>query len=150
LPWARQHVVAVAKRYHLGTDDLWDEVITALLRVSLHADFGTGNVSPRMHYAQTAIHRACWRYVVRRAEKRPLMLSIRTAETIDEPSDDTLPRTGQPGAFTVDGPRHRYDGMVDLDLELAWASAEEEVMAREAVYLRAAQPCHEKLARKIV
>jgi DNA-directed RNA polymerase specialized sigma24 family protein len=52
---------------HTGIDDLWDETITALLRAALHHD----GVRPFAGYAHTAIHRACWRYVVRQAVKRP-------------------------------------------------------------------------------
>jgi len=52
---------------HTGIDDLWDETITALLRAALHYD----GVRPFAGYAHTAIHRACWRYVVRQAVKRP-------------------------------------------------------------------------------
>ena len=109
LPWARQHVAAVAARYPVSIDDLWDEVVTALLRVTLHSEpwertqKRAGTQELHTHYTKTAIHRACWRYVCRRAEKRPRVLAI---------GDE-----------------------VDLDLELAWASAEEEVMAREAVFL---------------
>jgi hypothetical protein len=75
VPWTLRYVAAQASRHHLGIDDLWDEALTALLRVSLYADFVSGNptgrIDPRMHYAQTAVRRACWRYVIRQALKRP-------------------------------------------------------------------------------
>jgi DNA-directed RNA polymerase specialized sigma24 family protein len=66
----------VARRYHTGLDDLWDETIAALLRATLHYDAAGG---PFAGYAHTAIHRACWRYVVRQAAKRPPMVSLEDA-----------------------------------------------------------------------
>jgi hypothetical protein len=80
VPWTLRYVAAQASRHHLGIDDLWDEALTALLRVSLYADFVSGNttggIHPRMHYAQTAVRRACWRYVIRQALKRPRTYSL--------------------------------------------------------------------------
>jgi DNA-directed RNA polymerase specialized sigma24 family protein len=76
LPWARRHVAAVARRYGLGVDDLWDETVTALLRATLSFKPDAGAFAP---YAHTAIHRACWRYVVRQAVKRPPMVSLEDA-----------------------------------------------------------------------
>jgi hypothetical protein len=84
LKWARKHVSKVAAREGIPAADLWDETITALLRASLHADPG-----PLYHYAQTAVHRACWRYVVRgqrtRIKTEPL------ARDRDEADDPTVP-----------------------------------------------------------
>lgn len=89
LPWARRHVATVARRYHLGPDELWDETITALLRVSLHVDPG-----PLTNYAKTAIHRACWRYVARAATTRPPTTRLedapRLAESMMAPSSEVL------------------------------------------------------------
>jgi Sigma-70 region 2 len=116
LPWARRHVARVARRYHTGIDDLWDETITALLRASVHYDPAMGAFAG---YAHTAIHRACWRYVCRRIASRgqPLMLAIAASST-DDAGDD----------------RHgTHADEIDLDLERAWPSAEDEVLAREAV-----------------
>jgi hypothetical protein len=98
VPWTQHYVATVARRRGLALHDLWDEAVTALLRVALYADFGTGRVDPRMHYAQTAVRRACWRYVVRQAVKRPATTALE-----------------------------------DVDRECASASAEDELIAREAV-----------------
>src|SRR5262245_51306537 len=98
LPWARQHVARVSRRYDVGIDDLWDETLSALVRVSVHRADNADDIRSCDHYCRTAVHRACWRYVVRQAVRRP-----RPLEVADEVS----------------------------------ASAEDEVMAREAAYLRA-------------
>ena len=92
----------------------WDETIAALLRAALYYDAGSG---PFAGYAHTAIHRACWRYVCRQVEKRPLLLVIASVDRDAGTGDDSA------------HPRHDY---VDLDAELAWPSAEDEVLAREA------------------
>jgi Sigma-70 region 2 len=73
LPWARRHVAAVARRYGLGQHDLWDETLTALLRAAIYYTPETGAFAP---YAHTAIHRACWRYVVRQVARRPPMTTL--------------------------------------------------------------------------
>jgi hypothetical protein len=90
VPWTQRYVAAQAARHHLGIDDLWDEALTALLRVSLYADFvsgnATGGIHPRMHYAQTAVRRACWRYVVRRALKHPPMVCLDLVHSAVAPS----------------------------------------------------------------
>jgi hypothetical protein len=90
VPWTQRYVAAQASRHHLGIDDLWDEALTALLRVSLYADFVSGNASgridPRMHYAQTAVRRACWRYVVRRALRHPPMVCLDLVHSAVAPS----------------------------------------------------------------
>jgi DNA-directed RNA polymerase specialized sigma24 family protein len=115
LPWARRHVARVARRYHTSEDDLWDETVTALLRAAIYYD----GIRPFNGYAHTAIHRACWRYVCRRiaSRRQPLMLAI-VASSTDDVGDD----------------RHgTHTDEIDLDLELAWPSAEDEVLAREAV-----------------
>jgi hypothetical protein len=49
--------------YGLGPDDLWDETVTALLRAAIHYDPAAGTTF--RHYAQRAVNRACWRYLVR-------------------------------------------------------------------------------------
>src|SRR5262249_7182317 len=100
LPWARQHVVRVSRRYDVSVADLWDETVTALLRVSLHHDTPE-QIRRGDRYSRTAVHRACWRYVVRQAVKQPRLSDV-----------DEL------------GPHDVY------------ASAEDEVMAREAMYVR--------------
>src|SRR5262245_13914478 len=98
LPWARRHVLGVARRESVGPRDLWDEAVTALLRVSVYRADTAAAIRRRDHYSQRAITRACWRYVVRHAR--------------------TLPTTVRDG-------------------ELAAPSAEDEVMAREAISARA-------------
>jgi hypothetical protein len=61
-------------------------------------------------YARTAVHRACWRYVV-----SPRVQPQRLAGTVAQ-------------HFALAGTQAALE---DVDLELAWHSAEEEVMARE-------------------
>src|SRR5262249_29028700 len=63
--WARQHVARVSARYGVGIEDLWNEAITALLRVSIHRADNAHEIRGCDHYCRTAVHRACWRYVVR-------------------------------------------------------------------------------------
>jgi hypothetical protein len=65
LPWARQYVARVSARYGVGIDDLWDEAINALLRVPIHRADNAQDIRGCDHYCRTAIHRCCWRYVVR-------------------------------------------------------------------------------------
>jgi DNA-directed RNA polymerase specialized sigma24 family protein len=62
VPWPRRHIARVARRYDLGRDDLWDETVAALLRAAVYYDPAAGAFVP---YARTAVHRACYRYVVR-------------------------------------------------------------------------------------
>jgi Sigma-70 region 2 len=62
LPWARRHVAQVVARYGISREDCWDEVLAALLRAAVHFRPESGAFPP---YAHTAVHRACWRYVVR-------------------------------------------------------------------------------------
>jgi Sigma-70 region 2 len=122
LPWARRHVARVARRYHTGIDDLWDETIAALLRAAIYYDAASG---PFAGYAHTAVHRACWRYVCRQIAKRPLLLVIASVDRDVGTGDDAA----QPRQHGV---RHLRDDYVDLDLELASPSAEDEVLARDA------------------
>src|SRR5262245_16504498 len=65
LRWARQHVARVSARYGVGIEDLWNEAIAALLRVSIHRAENAHEIRGCDHYCRTAVHRACWRYVVR-------------------------------------------------------------------------------------
>src|SRR5262249_55898033 len=78
LPWTRHHVVRVAARYRASADDLWDEALTALIRAAVYskpqdpaAYRSTQYAQPLpaaksfRYYAQLAVHRACWRYVIR-------------------------------------------------------------------------------------
>jgi hypothetical protein len=58
-------VARVSARYGVGIEDLWNEAIAALLRVSIHRAENAHEIRAGDHYCRTAIHRACWRYVVR-------------------------------------------------------------------------------------
>jgi hypothetical protein len=58
-------VARVAARYGIGIEDLWNEAIAALLRVSIHRADNAHEIRGCDHYCRTAIQRACWRYVVR-------------------------------------------------------------------------------------
>jgi len=71
--WAQRHVGTVAARYHLGIDDLWDEAVTAPIRA---AAYHKPELGPSGPYAATAVHRACWRYVVRGHQIRPTMVPL--------------------------------------------------------------------------
>src|SRR5262245_37712116 len=57
----KRHANRVAARYDVPIGDLWDEIITALIRAATYYDDSAGRFAP---YAWTAVHRACWRYVV--------------------------------------------------------------------------------------
>jgi hypothetical protein len=124
---ARRHVARVSRRYHTGIDNLWDETVTALLRASVHYDPAMGAFAG---YAHTAIHRACWRYVCRRIASRgqPLMLAIAASSTDDAGDDTVAARRGD-----RDDRHGTHADEIDLDLERAWPSAEDEILAREAV-----------------
>src|SRR5262249_32766201 len=129
VPWARRHVARVAARYNLPPDDLWDEAITALIRASVYPDDPGKIAGTKDRYCQTAIHRACWHYVIRGHERRRVrglgqMLSLTAIHEGGGPTQGYVGRSS-----TVQDP--------ELALEVAYASAEEEVMAREAAYLRA-------------
>jgi hypothetical protein len=65
LPWARSHVARVSARHGVGIEDLWNEAIAALLRVSIHRAENAHDIRAGDHYCRTAIQRACWRYVIR-------------------------------------------------------------------------------------
>src|SRR5262249_12523250 len=56
--------------------DLWDEALTGLLRASIHWQPALGAFGP---YGRTAIHRACWRYVIRGHEHDPRLVSLEDA-----------------------------------------------------------------------
>jgi hypothetical protein len=83
-----------------SVDDLWDETIAALVRASVSYTPTTGAFGP---YARTAIHRACWRYVIR----------------------GHVTRTGHGAKMSLEDAGERQ--------ELTAPSAEAEVIAREAV-----------------
>lgn len=59
LPWAKRKVAHLAAASRVPLADLWDEVITALLRADLTFRPGAGSYTK---YAQTCITRGLWRY----------------------------------------------------------------------------------------
>src|SRR5215467_1711619 len=81
LPWTRRHVARVAARYQASLHDLWDEALTALLRASMHWQPARGGFGP---YGRTAIHRACWRYVIRGHEHDPLLVPLEGVDWHDK------------------------------------------------------------------
>src|SRR5262249_13686367 len=88
--WTRRHVLRVSVRYGVDLGDLWDESITALLRAALHYTPALGRFNS---YAQTCVHRACWRYVVgpaRCAGRRPPRSSHRTPVQVSFAESDLL------------------------------------------------------------
>jgi hypothetical protein len=91
LPWARKHVARVMRVYGIGPSDLWDETLTALLRASIYYNPDVGTTF--RHYAQRAVNRACWCYVVR--GRRPATLApeaLDGLEAIDlAPAPNTKP-----------------------------------------------------------
>jgi hypothetical protein len=121
LPWARRHVARVARRYGTSIDDLWDETVTALLRAAVYFKPTAGAFAP---YAHTAIHRACWRYVIRQAAKRPPMVPLGAFAGFDLMHTSYRALLGRIDGRTAE----------EVERELAWPSAEEEVIAREAAH----------------
>ena len=89
LPWARSHVARVMRIYGLGPDDLWDETLTALLRAAVHYDPAAETTF--RHYAQRAVNRACWRYVVRNHVSRQRHGTRVALEDVAESSELTVP-----------------------------------------------------------
>jgi hypothetical protein len=78
LPWTRRHVERVTARYQASRGDLWDEALTALIRAAVYfkpqdpAAYRSTQYSKPLpaarsfrYYAQLAVNRACWRYVIR-------------------------------------------------------------------------------------
>jgi hypothetical protein len=97
LPWTRRHVARVSARYRASVDDLWDEAVTALLRAAIYRTPTGTAVDPARHYFQTAVHRACWRYVIRGHQARPVPVPLEDAAACPElaaPSaeDDAIAR----------------------------------------------------------
>jgi len=83
LGWKRRHVLRVARRYYASLDDLWDEATTALLRAAVYYKPAAGPFAP---YARTAVHRACWRYVIRGHDNRPVAIPLEDAHLAASPS----------------------------------------------------------------
>ena len=84
LPWSRRHVARVSARYRASLDDLWDEAVTALLRAAIYRTPTGTAVDPARHYFQTAVHRACWRYVIRGQQGRPTSVPLEDAAACPE------------------------------------------------------------------
>jgi hypothetical protein len=92
VPWARDHVSRVARRYNASRDELWDEALTALLRAALHYEPASGAFPP---YGRTAVHRGLWRFVIRRHQVKPTQsLSDTELERLSahSPEDELLAR----------------------------------------------------------
>jgi hypothetical protein len=88
LPWARSHVQRVMRVNGLPAYDLWDETLTALLRASVY--WQPDRSTTFRHYAQRAVNRACWRYVVspivnpsRRGSRRTRRIAVPTGKPPD-------------------------------------------------------------------
>ena len=97
LPWTRRHVATVAAQYAASVDDLWDEAVTAILRALVYfqpqdpATYRSSTYAAPLpaaksfkYYAQIAVNRACWRYVVRGHVRR-----LPTVELLED--DVTMP-----------------------------------------------------------
>jgi hypothetical protein len=123
LPWIRRHVERVARRYDASLTDLWDEAVTALIRAAVYfkpqdpaAYRSTQYAQPLpaaksfRYYAQLAVHRACWRYVIRGQATQ--------VRTIPLEQDTALPE------------HHRAHA--GLPAALFAPSAEDEAIARDA------------------
>ena len=110
LRWTRRHVAHVAARYRASLADLWDEALTGLLRASIHWQPAVGAFGP---HARTAVHRACWRYVIRgqATQVRTVPLELEVAG---------LPES------------HRWQERAVLPAALIAPSAEAEAIARDA------------------
>jgi len=110
LRWTRRHVAHVAARYRASLANLWDEALTGLLRASIHWQPAVGAFGP---YARTAVHRACWRYVIRgqATQVRTVPLELEVAG---------LPES------------HRWQERAVLPAALIAPSAEDEAIACEA------------------
>jgi hypothetical protein len=78
LPWTRRHVERLTARCQASRDDLWDEALTALIRAAVYfkpqdpAEYRSTQYAQPLptvksfrYYAQLAVNRACWRYVIR-------------------------------------------------------------------------------------
>jgi hypothetical protein len=89
LPWARSHVARVMRVYGVGPSDLWDETLTALLRAAVYYNPDIGTTF--RHYAQRAVNRACWRYVVR--GRRPATLSLEALDGLEAIDLAPAPKT---------------------------------------------------------
>jgi hypothetical protein len=110
LPWIRRHVTRVAARYAASQDDLWDEAVSAPVRASFHWQPALGAFAP---YARTAVHRACWRYVIRGQATQVSAVPLELKVTGPSKSRLWHERAVLPGAFTA-------------------PSSEDEAIAREA------------------
>lgn len=106
VPWAERYVLRLARRNPtVSLEELWDETIAALLRAAVYFRDGSGTFRA---YAQTAVQRGLWRYVL---------------------PDQTPGHTHHPRRAVV--------AVEDVPVDLLTApSAEDEAAAREAVVQR--------------
>src|SRR5262245_59022588 len=81
VPWSQRYVFRLAATTGASLDDLWDEALTALLRATIHGDRVPGACGNTIggHYGQTAVRRACWRYVMRGRLRRPTPVPLEDA-----------------------------------------------------------------------
>jgi hypothetical protein len=84
-------VAQVSARYGVGIEDLWNEAIAALLRVSIHRAENAHEIRGCDHYCRTAVHRACWRYVVRDHVRRQRHGTRVALEDIAQSAELTAP-----------------------------------------------------------
>src|SRR5262245_42015769 len=107
LPWARQHVARVSARYGIGIEDLWNEAIAALLRVSIHRAENAHEIRGCDHYCRTAVHRACWRYVVRDHVRRQRHGTRVALEDVAQSAELTAP-SAEAEAIACDAARRAF------------------------------------------
>ena len=86
VPWSQRFVFRLAATTGASLDDLWDEALTALLRPTIHGDRVPGACGNTIggRYGQTAVRRACWRYVMRGRVGRPTPVPLEDAAACPE------------------------------------------------------------------
>src|SRR5262249_6504566 len=86
VPWSQRYVFRLAATTVASLDDLWDEALTALLRASMYGDPVPGACGNTIggRYGQTAVRRACWRYVMRGSVGRPTPVPLEDAAACPE------------------------------------------------------------------
>src|SRR5262245_55956499 len=87
VPWSQRYVFRLAAPTGGSLDDLWDEALTALLRATTHGDrvpVGACGNTIGGRYRQTALRRACWRYIMRGRLRRPTPVPLEDAAACPE------------------------------------------------------------------
>ena len=141
LPWARQHVARVSARYGVSVQDLWDEAITALLRVSIHRADNAHEIRGCDHYCRTAVHRACWRYVVRDHLRRQRHGTRVPLEDVTQSAELTVP-SAEAEAIARDAARRAW--LLREHAALAAARGDDDT----TIYLYAAASAADQVARR--